>query len=170
MEAAPAMGQRKACLDAPTYRATSPPLPPAGGPGARAMQTTDDPKVPWGWSQISVAHTLPAHLSGGSKRSPARFPKKEGYSYPLALGRGPTRAWVTSTPQWILAGLQCSICTHPGCHALYLSSVSVETLSGALAVQKAISTTLERDVLPTPTVVHFKVTKQGITLTDIQRK
>ncbi|MBV95899.1 Tensin-4, partial [Eschrichtius robustus] len=57
-----------------------------------------------------------------------------------------------------------------GCHALYLSSVSVETLSGALAVQKAISTTLERDVLPTPTVVHFKVTEQGITLTDIQRK
>ncbi|XP_058532253.1 tensin-4 isoform X1 [Ochotona princeps] len=57
-----------------------------------------------------------------------------------------------------------------GCHTLYLSSVSVETLSGALAVQKAISTTLERDVLPTPTVVHFKVTEQGITLTDVQRK
>ncbi|KAK2502365.1 hypothetical protein MC885_021293 [Smutsia gigantea] len=57
-----------------------------------------------------------------------------------------------------------------GCHALYLSSVSVETLTGALAVQKAISATLERDVLPTPTVVHFKVTEQGITLTDIQRK
>ena len=60
---------------------------------------------------------------------------------------------------------------HPiGCHTLYLSSVSVETLSGALAVQKAISVTLERDVLPTPTVVHFKVTEQGITLTDVQRK
>ncbi|XP_012517015.1 PREDICTED: tensin-4 [Propithecus coquereli] len=57
-----------------------------------------------------------------------------------------------------------------GCHTLYLSSVSVETLTGALAVQKAISTTFERDVLPTPTVVHFKVTEQGITLTDIQRK
>ncbi|XP_065766115.1 tensin-4 [Muntiacus reevesi] len=57
-----------------------------------------------------------------------------------------------------------------GCHALYLSSVSVETLSGALAVEKAISATLERDVLPTPTVVHFKVTEQGITLTDVQRK
>lgn len=77
---------------------------------------------------------------------------------------------MTSTPQWILAGLQCGTCTPPGCHALYLSSVSVETLSGALAVQKAISTTLERDVLPTPTMVHFKVTEQGITLTDIQRK
>lgn len=60
---------------------------------------------------------------------------------------------------------------HPtGCHVLYLSSVSVETLTGALAVQKAISTILERDVLPTPTVVHFKVTEQGITLTDVQRK
>lgn len=57
-----------------------------------------------------------------------------------------------------------------GCQALYLSSVSVETLTGALAVQKAISTTLEREVLPTPTVVHFKVTEQGITLTDVQRK
>lgn len=62
-------------------------------------------------------------------------------------------------------------CVHPtGCHALYLSSVSVETLTGALAVQKAISAMLERDVLPTPTVVHFKVTEQGITLTDVQRK
>lgn len=68
--------------------------------------------------------------------------------------------------------------THPpgamsgpaGCHTLYLSSVSVETLSGGLAVQKAISATLEQDVLPTPTVVHFRVTEQGITLTDIQRK
>ncbi|KAM7069623.1 tensin-4 [Molossus nigricans] len=57
-----------------------------------------------------------------------------------------------------------------GCHALYLSSVSVETLTGAPAVQKAISTILERDILPTPTVVHFKVTEQGITLTDVQRK
>lgn len=46
----------------------------------------------------------------------------------------------------------------------------METLTGALAVQKAISTTFERDVLPTPTVVHFKVTEQGITLTDVQRK
>ncbi|XP_037348502.1 tensin-4 [Talpa occidentalis] len=57
-----------------------------------------------------------------------------------------------------------------GCHVLYLSSVSVETLTGVLAVRKAISTVLERDVLPTPTVVHFKVTEQGITLTDVQRK
>ncbi|XP_074080073.1 tensin-4 isoform X2 [Macrotis lagotis] len=56
------------------------------------------------------------------------------------------------------------------CQALYLTSVSVETLTGAMAVQKAISTTFERDTLPTPTVVHVKVTDQGITLTDMQRK
>lgn len=46
----------------------------------------------------------------------------------------------------------------------------METLTGAPAVQKAISTVLERDILPTPTVVHFRVTEQGITLTDVQRK
>lgn len=46
----------------------------------------------------------------------------------------------------------------------------METLTGELAVRKAVSTTLERDVLPTPTVVHFKITDQGITLTDVQRK
>ncbi|KAM6164125.1 tensin-4 isoform 2-T2 [Rhynchocyon petersi] len=66
--------------------------------------------------------------------------------------------------------LSSSLKRSAGCHALYLTSVSVETLTGAMAVQKAISTTLELDVLPTPTVVHFKVTEQGITLTDLQRK
>ncbi|XP_004608999.2 tensin-4 [Sorex araneus] len=67
-------------------------------------------------------------------------------------------------------GLASSLKKSAGCHALYLSSVSVETLTGELAVRKAVSTTLERDVLPTPTVVHFRVTEQGITLTDVQRK
>lgn len=67
-------------------------------------------------------------------------------------------------------GLGSSLKKSAGCQALYLSSVSVETLTGELAVRKAVSTTLERDVLPTPTVVHFRVTEQGITLTDVQRK
>ncbi|NXI69879.1 TENS4 protein, partial [Anseranas semipalmata] len=56
------------------------------------------------------------------------------------------------------------------CNVLYLSSVSMETLAGAPAIQKAISSTFELETLPTPTLVHFKVTEQGITLTDIQRK
>ncbi|XP_025972117.2 tensin-4 isoform X2 [Dromaius novaehollandiae] len=56
------------------------------------------------------------------------------------------------------------------CNVLYLNSVNVETLTGAPAIQKAISSTFELETLPTPTLVHFKATEQGITLTDIQRK
>ncbi|NXP71342.1 TENS4 protein, partial [Ramphastos sulfuratus] len=56
------------------------------------------------------------------------------------------------------------------CNVLYLSSVNVETLTGAPAIQKAISNTFELETLPTPTLVHFRVTEQGVTLTDIQRK
>ncbi|NXG18414.1 TENS4 protein, partial [Grallaria varia] len=56
------------------------------------------------------------------------------------------------------------------CNVLYLSSVNVETLAGAPAILKGISCTLELETLPTPTLVHFRVTEQGVTLTDIQRK
>ncbi|NXY81477.1 TENS4 protein, partial [Alcedo cyanopectus] len=56
------------------------------------------------------------------------------------------------------------------CNVLYLSSVNVETLTGAPAIQKAISSTFELETLPTPTLVHFRVTEQGVTLTDVQRK
>ncbi|XP_057262044.1 tensin-4 [Pezoporus wallicus] len=56
------------------------------------------------------------------------------------------------------------------CNVLYLNSVSTETLTGAPAIQKAISCTFELETLPTPTLVHFRVTEQGVTLTDIQRK
>ncbi|XP_009887423.1 PREDICTED: tensin-4 [Charadrius vociferus] len=56
------------------------------------------------------------------------------------------------------------------CNVLYLNSVNVETLTGAPAIQKAISSTFELETLPTPTLVHFRVTEQGVTLTDVQRK
>ncbi|NXL52196.1 TENS4 protein, partial [Podilymbus podiceps] len=56
------------------------------------------------------------------------------------------------------------------CNVLYLNSVSMETLTGAPAIQKAVSSTFEQETLPTPTLVHFRVTEQGVTLTDIQRK
>ncbi|NXS90612.1 TENS4 protein, partial [Jacana jacana] len=56
------------------------------------------------------------------------------------------------------------------CNVLYLNSVNVETLTGAPAIQKAISSTFELETLPTPTLVLFRVTEQGVTLTDIQRK
>ncbi|NWU37548.1 TENS4 protein, partial [Hylia prasina] len=56
------------------------------------------------------------------------------------------------------------------CNVLYLNSVKVETLTGAPAILKGISCTLELETLPTPTLVHFRVTEQGVTLTDVQRK
>ncbi|NXB98741.1 TENS4 protein, partial [Orthonyx spaldingii] len=56
------------------------------------------------------------------------------------------------------------------CNVLYLNSVNVETLTGAPAILKGISCTLELETLPTPTLVHFRVTEQGVTLTDVQRR
>ncbi|XP_043530647.1 tensin-4-like [Chiloscyllium plagiosum] len=56
------------------------------------------------------------------------------------------------------------------CCVLYLSSVTMESLTGPQAVLKAASATLEQEPRPQPTVVQFKVTDQGITLTDSKRK
>lgn len=56
------------------------------------------------------------------------------------------------------------------CNVWYLSSVEMESLTGTQAVQKATTMTLNLNPPPTSTVVHFKVSSQGITLTDNQRK
>ncbi|KAM6238658.1 tensin-4 [Porphyrio hochstetteri] len=56
------------------------------------------------------------------------------------------------------------------CNVLYLNSVNMETLTGGPAIQKAISSTFELETLPTPTLVRFQVSEQGVTLTDVQRK
>ncbi|RXM34484.1 Tensin [Acipenser ruthenus] len=56
------------------------------------------------------------------------------------------------------------------CNVLYLNSVDMESLTGPQAVAKAISETLSANPPPTATIVHFKVSTQGITLTDNQRK
>lgn len=68
----------------------------------------------------------------------------------------------------------CRICicppVFPACNVLYINSVDMESLTGPQAVAKAISQTLASDPLPTATTVHFKVSSQGITLTDSQRK
>uniref|UniRef100_A0A3P9M407 Tensin 3 n=1 Tax=Oryzias latipes TaxID=8090 RepID=A0A3P9M407_ORYLA len=56
------------------------------------------------------------------------------------------------------------------CNVWYLSSVEMESLTGNQAVQKATTITLNLNPPPTSTVVHFKVSSQGITLTDNQRK
>ncbi|XP_067086877.1 tensin-2-like isoform X3 [Osmerus mordax] len=56
------------------------------------------------------------------------------------------------------------------CNVLYLNSVETESLTGPQAISKATSCTLTQSPRPTPTVVHFKVSTQGITLTDSQRR
>ncbi|XP_024918074.1 tensin isoform X3 [Cynoglossus semilaevis] len=56
------------------------------------------------------------------------------------------------------------------CNVLYINSVDMESLTGPQAVAKAISQTLSTNPLPVATTVHFKVSPQGITLTDSHRK
>ncbi|XP_066469967.1 tensin-2 isoform X4 [Tiliqua scincoides] len=56
------------------------------------------------------------------------------------------------------------------CSVLYLSSVETESLTGPQAVAKATTTTLSTTPRPSASIVHFKVSAQGITLTDNQRK
>ncbi|XP_034533597.1 tensin isoform X1 [Notolabrus celidotus] len=56
------------------------------------------------------------------------------------------------------------------CNVLYINSVDMESLTGPQAVAKAITQTLTTNPLPDATTVHFKVSSQGITLTDSQRK
>uniref|UniRef100_A0A8C4IZN5 Tensin 1 n=1 Tax=Dicentrarchus labrax TaxID=13489 RepID=A0A8C4IZN5_DICLA len=56
------------------------------------------------------------------------------------------------------------------CNVLYINSVDMESLTGPQAIAKAITQTLATNPLPAATTVHFKVSSQGITLTDSQRK
>ncbi|XP_048050541.1 tensin-1 isoform X3 [Megalobrama amblycephala] len=56
------------------------------------------------------------------------------------------------------------------CNVLYINSVDMESLTGPQAIAKAISETMTASAAPSATIVHFKVSAQGITLTDNQRK
>lgn len=59
---------------------------------------------------------------------------------------------------------------HQACNVLYLNSVDTECLTGPEAVSKATKCTLAMNPRPAATVVHFKVSAQGITLTDNKRR
>ncbi|XP_065368432.1 tensin-1 [Calliphora vicina] len=56
------------------------------------------------------------------------------------------------------------------CNVLWLFSCDTESLTGEEAIRKAIRQMYALASPPTPTEVHFKVTQQGITLTDNTRK
>ncbi|XP_040059189.2 tensin-2 isoform X2 [Gasterosteus aculeatus] len=56
------------------------------------------------------------------------------------------------------------------CNVLYLNSLETESLTGPEAILKATKCTLALIPRPAATVVHFKVSSQGITLTDSKRR
>ncbi|XP_043939786.1 tensin-2 isoform X2 [Protopterus annectens] len=56
------------------------------------------------------------------------------------------------------------------CNVLFLSSVETESLTGPQAISKALTETLGKSPRPSAILVHFKVSAQGITLTDNMRK
>ncbi|NWS00642.1 TENS3 protein, partial [Motacilla alba] len=96
---------------------------------------------------------------------------------PLALpckllipDRDPLEEIVETSPQTAANSAAELLKQGAACNVWYLNSVEMESLTGYQAIQKALSLTLMQDPSPISTVVHFKVSAQGITLTDNQRK
>ncbi|KAG8430303.1 hypothetical protein GDO86_018023 [Hymenochirus boettgeri] len=56
------------------------------------------------------------------------------------------------------------------CNVLFINSIDMESLTGPQAIAKTIGESLTADPPPNAAIVHFKVSAQGITLTDNQRK
>lgn len=56
------------------------------------------------------------------------------------------------------------------CNLYYLFTMETDQLTGPAAVRKTVSQLFLTRPLPIPTIVHFKVSGQGITLTDQARK
>lgn len=56
------------------------------------------------------------------------------------------------------------------CNVIFINTVDTESLTGPQAIAKAIKMTIDTQPMPRTTVVHFKVSSQGITLTDNNRK
>ncbi|XP_066899101.1 tensin-3 isoform X4 [Kogia breviceps] len=96
---------------------------------------------------------------------------------PLALpckllipDRDPLEERAESSPQTAANSAAELLKQGAACNVWYLNSVEMESLTGHQAIQKALSITLVQEPPPLSTVVHFKVSAQGITLTDNQRK
>uniref|UniRef100_A0A4W3GMX8 Tensin-like C1 domain-containing phosphatase n=1 Tax=Callorhinchus milii TaxID=7868 RepID=A0A4W3GMX8_CALMI len=105
-----------------------------------------------------------------------RFPALPGIEprFPLALrgeGSNPGSGELRETIKYF------ALCLSPAralvlsaCNVLYVNSVETESLTGPQAIAKATVQTFASIPLSTAIVVHFKVSLQGITLTDSQRK
>ena len=56
------------------------------------------------------------------------------------------------------------------CNVVYLNNVDVESLSGQMDVAKALRSTFDNAERLKTTIVNFKVSNTGITLTDTTKK
>ncbi|XP_026675230.1 tensin-3 isoform X4 [Ceratina calcarata] len=81
---------------------------------------------------------------------------------PEAAARALDSPGTNSTQQLLAQGAACNV--------LYLFTMDTESLTGPQAIKKAVTTMFELKQLPVATIVHFKVSTQGITLTDNARK
>ncbi|XP_032683423.1 tensin-3 isoform X8 [Odontomachus brunneus] len=81
---------------------------------------------------------------------------------PEAAARALDSPGTNSTQQLLAQGAACNV--------LYLFTIDTESLTGPQAIKKAITSLFEQKPLPIATIVHFKVSTQGITLTDNARK
>ncbi|XP_052125905.1 tensin-1 isoform X4 [Frankliniella occidentalis] len=81
------------------------------------------------------------------------------------LGSSPsstTSGSVNSAQQLLAQGAACNV--------LYLFTTDTESLTGPQAIRRAVQQLFTSRPLPSATVVHFKVSSQGITLTDSKRR
>ncbi|XP_020278246.1 tensin-3 isoform X5 [Pseudomyrmex gracilis] len=81
---------------------------------------------------------------------------------PEAAARALDSPGTNSTQQLLAQGAACNV--------LYLFTIDTESLTGPQAIKKAVTSLFEQKPLPVATIVHFKVSTQGITLTDNARK
>ncbi|CAL7950478.1 unnamed protein product [Xylocopa violacea] len=81
---------------------------------------------------------------------------------PEAAARALDSPGTSNTQQLLAQGAACNV--------LYLFTMDTESLTGPQAIKKAVTTMFEQKPLPAATIVHFKVSTQGITLTDNARK
>ncbi|KAJ1519992.1 hypothetical protein ONE63_004224 [Megalurothrips usitatus] len=95
------------------------------------------------------------HLGGGGGTLQSRHVTDLGSS-PGSSGS------LTSAQQLLAQGAACNV--------LYLYTTDTESLTGPQAIRRAMQQLFTSRPLPTATVVHFKVSSQGITLTDNKRR
>lgn len=88
----------------------------------------------------------------------------------VAMAAGGNKMAVDGGGNCAVSTQQLLLAQGAACNVMYLFTVDMESLTGPQAIRKGVLQLFRQTPLPTETVVHFKVTGQGITLTDNKRK